>query len=286
MELSLITVPYDSGIRDVRMGCGPDHLLANGLAGDLESLGHRTRTTTIELPTDDLRSEIQTAMEIATVLSGLVADDVREGRLPIVLAGCCYSSIGTLAGLYDADPGSVGVLWFDTHADYNTPDTTASGFLDGMALSMLTGQNWRQLTSSVPGFRAVSPGLVGLLAARDIDELEGELLEASGIRVLPPGDITSGERFDALLSSLSADVERAYLHLDLDLLDPAEGRANQLAAPGGLTVDQACGAVARIGRAIRLAAVAVTAYDPALDGDGRVARAALRLLETALSSEA
>src|SRR4029077_20979784 len=133
------------------------------------------------------RAEIQTSFELMRMLSGAVRDAVESGRLPIVLAGNCSTAVGTLAGL----GGSVGVAWFDAHGDFNTPDTTTSGFLDGTAVAIITGRCWKQLAVSIPGFQPIADETVCLIGTRDVDSLEGRLIAESGVDVIEPSKIRS-----------------------------------------------------------------------------------------------
>jgi len=86
------------------------------------------------------------------------------------------------------------------------------------------------------------------------------------------------------LGEMRAHVTRAYLHLDLDVLDPAEGHANELAVNGGLSLLALQQAIGDIGRALPIAAAAITAYDPAFDGDGRIRAAAIAVAQTIVSA--
>jgi len=61
------------------------------------------------------------------------------------------------------------VLWFDAHGDFNTPESTLGGFLDGMALAIATGRCWTGLAATVPGFTPVAEENVVLVGARDLD---------------------------------------------------------------------------------------------------------------------
>jgi arginase len=113
-----------------------------------EPAGHQTRVEYIEAGSD-APAEIRTAFELNRVVAERVRDAREAHALPVVLAGNCMTAVGTLAGL----GGTPAVLWFDAHGDFNTPETTASGFLDGMALAMLTGRCWANLTRTVHCFQ-------------------------------------------------------------------------------------------------------------------------------------
>jgi arginase len=266
------------------MGRGPGHLLQSGLATHIARLGHAVYVHSIEVDGSRPPAEIRTAFEIDRLVAERVRVAREEGALPVVLAGNCNTSLGTVSGLGAAD---VGVIWFDSHADLNTPETTVTGFLDGMALAALTGRCWSSLSASIPGFQPVSEERVVLVGARDLDPAESDSLQRSGIRHVPVSSIRKSGSSRALapvLDRLRGETRRLYLHVDLDVLDPSEGRVNEFAAPAGLTADEVCEAIAAAGRQLTIAGAAITAYDPAFDLDGGASRAAFRIIESLLQA--
>jgi arginase len=278
MDLRVITVPYDSGRRDERMGAGPGRLLAEGLAEVLGRAGHGVECEAVALPDDVFPAEPAAGFELNRQLAGRVRAGGAAGALPVVLAGNCLTAVGTLGGLTlgGASPGRLGVLWFDAHGDFNTPETTTGGFVDGMALAVATGHCWRSLAATVPGFQPVAERRVTLVGTRDLDPAEATRLAASEITVVRAA--ATAHELAPRLAALAADVDGLYVHLDLDVLDPGEGRANQYATPDGLGLDALVAALETAAAALPLRAVALTAYDPAGDPDGRVAAAAARCL--------
>jgi arginase len=276
VDIQLLAVPYDSGNYRARMGAGPEALLDAGLERALREKGHRVHTKIAELPADSWQAEIQTSFELMRMLSGAVREARESGRLPIVLAGNCNTAVGTLAGL-GAD--STAVAWFDAHADFNTPETTASGFLDGTAVAIVTGRCWTQLAATVPGFEPVPDNRVCLIGTRDIDSLEGGLLDESDVDVIEPRKLRSD--LTGSLHSIGRSVEKIYVHLDLDVLDAAVASANRFAVSGGLSIEDVEYALSQIAGKLRIAGLALSAYDPAADTNGAAARAAVRLICTA-----
>jgi arginase len=281
MNVDLLLVPYDTALRGWRMGAGPERLLEAGLISRLESLGHSVSSSVIT-PERDAPAEIATAFELMRRVAEQVRAAREQGRFPLILSGNCNTAPGTLAGL---SPASRAVFWFDAHADCNTPDTTTTGFLDGTALAMAMGWCWRQMTGSVPRFQPVADHSVALVGTRDVDPLEAELISRSAVRVVAPESLRDGGLTRAI-AAIGPQADLAYVHCDLDALDPAEGRANPFTVPGGLTVAEMEAAVREIGRSIPLKAAAVTAYAPEHDTDGRIAEAALRIIETLLRAAA
>ena len=276
MDIQLLAVPYDSGNRGARMGAGPEALLEGGLQEALGAAGHEVHVKIAELPGDAWHAEIQTGFELMRMLSVAVREAREANRLPIVLAGNCNTAVGTLAGL-GAD--ATGVVWFDAHADFNTPETTTSGFLDGTALAILTGRCWTQLAATVPDFKPIADARVCLVGTRDVDSLEGGLLGESDVRVVASRQLRSS--LPDALSSIHEHVDRIYIHLDLDVLDSAVAAANHFAIGGGLTLEDMEYALVQIARVFRISGVALTAYDPAADRDGAAAKAAIKLVSTA-----
>ena len=128
MNIHILTVPYDSGMYGVRMGAGPERLLACGLRERLVTSGHDVSVGEILAASAEVPSEVDTAASILTGLSYSVSSAVGDNRFPIVLAGSCYSAVGTVAGLSPPHPG---VVWFDSHGDLNTLENESrqdSGF--------------------------------------------------------------------------------------------------------------------------------------------------------------
>ena len=259
------------------MGAGPLRLTSDpAISDELREQGWDVQLETIDTP-DPNDPEIVRIAEGDRRLARRVHAAHEGGAFPLVLAGNCNSCLGTVAGV-----GPVGVVWFDAHADFDTPDRSL-GFFDGMGLAILTGNGWELLRRTIPGFTPVDERDVVLVGVRDLEEHQRPPLEASAMRVLPGPSFGSTE-FLRALDELGRRTARTYLHIDLDVLDTSEGRANRFAAPGGLSAGQLEWAVEMVFRRCAVAAAAITAYDPALDEDGRMARAALRVISTVARS--
>jgi arginase len=277
--VQLLLVPYDSGRRDWRMGAGPGRLVAAGLAARLEARGCAVESSAVVPESEAPAAEIATAFELMRLVAVRVRAAREAGRFPLVLSGNCNTAPGTLAGL---SPLSRAVFWFDAHADVNTPETTGSGFLDGMALATALGWCWQRMTDAVPGFEPVPEGAAVLMGARDLDPPEAERLSRSAVRLLSPESLRT-TRLDQELRSFRSTVEAAYVHCDLDVLDPSLGQANPFPAPAGLSVAEVERVISAIGRTIPVRAAALAAYAPEYDPDGRVAEAAIRIAESILA---
>jgi len=269
MDIAVIAVPYDAGRRSIGVGLGPARLLESGLAITLRAAGHTVRDTTVEMPDYAPAHELARVTALQRELGGMVRMAIAGGEFPVVLAGNCSTAVGTLA----AAPAGTAVIWFDAHADFNTAETTTTGMLDGLALSMITGRALRNLTTGVEGFVPIREDHVVLVGARDLDPPEEKALSAS--RITRVAADAASASLGAALRALSPPVRQVYVHLDLDVLDPARARANRYAAPGGLSPSELVRALTAIADVATVYALAVTAYDPVWDRDGATQHAAV-----------
>lgn len=275
-HVELILVPYDSGQRAVRMGRGPDHLVESGLGDALAEDDHHVTVTRVESNIEPA-AEVAVTFDLARGIAGAVRGARQDGRLPLVLAGNCIAALGIMAGL---DSDRTGVLWLDAHGDLNTPETTRSGFVDGMALATLTGRCWRGMAATVPGFSPLPDHRIALIGARDLDPPEEALAAALGIRRLGTADLArhgARQAIASLVGRMSQAVGRFYIHVDLDVLDPDVAAVNQFAAPGGLSLQHVTTLVELAAQTSGIDAAALTAYDPAVDDDGRAVGAAIAI---------
>ena len=119
------------------------------------------------------------------------------------------------------------VLWLDAHGDYNTPDTSGSGYLGGMCLAGACGEWDAGLGDTIAADRLVLAGV------RDLDDGERELLERSHATVIGASVV---ETLVAVKNAL--DGAPVFIHLDLDVLDPEEFPAAVFPTPGGLSSDK------------------------------------------------
>jgi len=274
MEIRLLLVPYDSGQRNVRMGAGPEHLRRAGLAEQLAAHGHGVDAQVIEPASVNWRAEVQTSFELMRAVAEQVREARAAGRFPLVLSGNCLAAVGVIAGL----GARTGVLWIDAHGDFNTPQTTMSGFLDGMTLATATGRCWVELARSIDGFEPVPDNAIAMFGVRDLDPGEAQTLARSGV-VRLNADATSAE-IGPVLESLLQINERFYVHLDLDSLDPTEGRANGYVARGGFSNEKLQSLLSVIASKLPVAAMTLASYDPAYDSEGKICAIALESAAT------
>jgi arginase len=277
MKVSLFPLPYHLACPRIGMGLGPVRYLEEGVDRLLREHGCEVEVETIE-PRGSVQHEINTILSLNTRLAERVRKAIQQRRFPLVLAGNCNSCLGTLAGLGSTD---IGIIWFDAHGDFNTPDTTHTGFFDGMALAIATGQCWKPLASEIPNFRPIPEIQTLLVGVRDLDPEEKELLERTEVIRVGADRIRRsglGAALEPALHTLASRVREIYLHIDIDVLDPSEAPANEYPAPGGLSLAELAQAVGMIAERFLIRAAALTAYNPDYDRENKTLRAGLRLM--------
>jgi arginase len=153
-----------------------------------------------------------------------------------------------------------------------------------MGLAMTMGLCWHHLGATVPGFQPVAAETTFLLGARDLDPPEAALLQGSAITPIPVGQIPEG--LPGLLARVPLADTLGYLHLDVDVLDPAVGHANDLPAPNGLSLPHLTAAITVIRARVPLAAAALTSYLSEDDHDQGVCRAAFAAIDAIVANGA
>ena len=232
-------------------------------------------------PVEDAEAEIGRSFEVMRRVAIDVAATVRSRRFPLVLAGNCNASLGTCAGV---DDRSAGLVWFDAHPDFSTPDEATGGYFDGMGVATLAGQCWHRLAATVPGFRPLALSRLVYCGIRDFEPGQPEKVELHGIRAVYGS--TGGELnfADPLENELTAVPGRLLVHLDLDRLDISVGQANEYAAPGGLSADDLVAFMVRVGARAEPVALTIASFNPDLPGSDAIASAGIRAARTIIQT--
>jgi len=274
MDVCVIVVPYDSGAYIARMGCGPQRLLEAALEPLLRRLGHTMFVDHIQ--TSGFATEISTTFDLCAMVAQRVRECVRTNVFHLLLSGNCNIAIGAVAG---CGCDTTGVAWFDAHGESHTPETTESGFLDGMGISTMTGQCWRTIAGRIPRFFPVPGERVLLIGSRDVEPQECVLLDRVGVR-----RVSTIEEVGSAVEPMSREIDGVYVHLDLDVLDPSDAIANQWTSVAGLTVETLKRAVQEISSRTTLKGFGIGSYDPRCDVNLNALSAAAAVAESVLSA--
>ncbi len=229
-----------------------------------------------ELPESTTQARMTAAHQ---PLAEAVAETLSQGERPVVVAGDCCATIAVGAGLERSGLDPV-LVWLDAHGDFNTWETTTSGFIGGMPLAMLVGRGDPTLAQGV-GLRPLAEDQVILTDARDLDPGERRLLGGSAVRHLAnPRQLLTHEF--AASPGTGTDKHAIWVHFDVDVVDPADVPAVAYPAPGGLYAAELEEVFRALAARIEIAAVSLSTWSPKLDRDGGSRDVCLGLLKTLL----
>jgi len=192
-------------------------------------------------------------------LCGVIADDVAKavagGSAVLVVGGNCSHAPGVLGGLERAYGPSarIGLVWFDAHGDFNTPETSPSGSLGGMPVAVVAGlahDEWRRRAGVD---RPLAGGSILLAGSRALDSEEALLIRRHGVGVVALG----GTEFETAVSALAGRSDALYLHVDVDVLDASLVQGHRSAVGDGASVDELVSAIAAAMKTGKVAALAV-----------------------------
>ena len=278
MEVALIQVPYMIG--DERHGAskGPARYLDAGLERLLGDAGVASSVVRIDR-TESFRDSASASRVVNTKVQKAVKNAIGLRQLPLILAGSCDVSMGVLAAF---DHSRCGVVWIDAHADFNTPESTVSGFFAGMSLAVISGHCYRSLWAEIGDSTPVPEAAIVLLGLRDLSPAaERERLTASSISVVGWRDGKPDRDVGEVLDVLAKRVHEVYLHVDMDALDPrvAPGVVDE-PVPGGLSLEQMQETIRAVCTRFGVHAATVATYNPECDRDGITLRTGLALIES------
>jgi arginase len=191
-----------------------------------------SRTTVIDIPLgagESLGSGVSRLSAIQSVRDRIA--DALHGceRTVVTIGGDCGIELAPVAHAHSAHPDDLALVWFDAHPDGNTPDTSPSGAFHGMVLRSICGEGFPSLVLDNP----LPASKVILAGTRSLDEPEAQWLSDQGIRVLPPHTLDPDTLVNAIRATGASSV---YLHIDLDVLDPAEFSSLAYPEPFGVTL--------------------------------------------------
>ncbi len=226
---------------------------AEAIRGDLPS----GATTVVEVPAgagSDLGSTVHRLSAVQHARTEVLAALHDTDGVAITIGGDCSADLGAIE--HAMSRGDVAVVWIDAHPDLNTPESSSSGAFHGMVLRTLLGDGPEAVLPSAP----LPADRVILVGTRAEDDAESDFIDSAGIRTLRPDEATPEALAAALEATGAASV---YLHIDLDVLDPAEFECVGFPEPFGLTMSQLLELITGARVALPLAGASVTEFAPA-----------------------
>lgn len=226
---------------------------AEAIAGDLP----RASCTRVEVPLEAgeaLGTGVQ-RLSALTRIQSLVTETLAPIDEPaVVVGGDCAVAVPAIAHAAARHP-NLAVVWFDAHGDLHDPASSPSGALAGMALRAVLGE-----VGPLTVTTAVAPDRVVLAGARDLDAAEEAYLLSSPLTVLPVSSFDDAGALAAAVAATGADA--VYVHVDLDVLDPASITGVSSAVPFGVSVPALVTALARLRERMPLVGASLSGFAP------------------------
>ncbi len=233
---------------------------------------------TLPFPSTSLNGNIATEGDLKTRITSLyptIADFVHHslirGQRPVSIAGDCCATLPVMAGLQRAGV-DVTFIWIDAHGDFNTPDTSPSGFLGGMPLAMMVGLGDLSMGETV-GLKPVDDNKIILTDARDLDPGEADLVRNSNIM-----------HVKNLMSLTTMELPNGplYVHFDTDIINCNEAPAFNYPVPGGPGANDVTTVMKYLGNTGQVIAASMSSWTPRLDKDGQTAEKCLTAFKALL----
>jgi len=289
-------VPMDLGRGHRGVDMGPSAIRIAGMGPGILALGidfEDRGNIPVEIP-ERLDVESSSARFLHPIADAclLLRDEVRtvmdDGHFPLVVGGDHSIAVGTIAGVsgyFHDQQEELGLIWFDAHGDFNTPDSSPTGNVHGMPLASCLGYGAPELCDMGKRRPMVLPQNVVLIGIRDLDQAERELLRESGVKVFTMHDIDRlGMARVAMEAIEIATTGTAGFHLsfDLDGCDPSIAQGVGTPVKGGVGYRESHYLMEAVAQSEKLVSLEMTEIDPILDEGNSTAELAKELVLSAL----
>jgi arginase len=294
--VSIMGVPLSFGQSMAGVEMGPSAIRAAGLAQRIAKLGYEVNDVgdiKIERSRTNLREgeklkHISEVYAACVQLAAQVEQIVDAGEFPITIGGDHSIAIGSLSGIakaYRKRNETLGLIYFDAHADMNTPASTPSGNIHGMPLAVLLGYGAPELENIGGVTPKFDPALCAHVGARDIDPGERTLIHETGLRFFTMREIDergiSAVVDDAIAIAGQGSAGFAVT-FDVDVLDPGDAPGSGTLVRGGISYREAHLAMEKIADSEKMRLLEVVEINTALDVNNRTAQLAVELILSGL----
>lgn len=302
--IAIIGAPLDLGAGRRGVDMGPSAVRVAGLGSRLTALGHdvsdlgNVPVAQAESVADAGPNKAKYLPQIAATcerLGELAGQALADGKTPLVLGGDHSIAIGTAAGVsryFRESNRTIGMLWLDAHADMNTPESSPSGNVHGMPLACCVGVGPGALTRMFGFSPKVNPANVALVGIRDVDELEGQTVRATGVRVFTMREIDErgmpaviDEAIGIATRGTTQGTAGFHLSFDMDFVDPQYAPGVGTPVRGGATYREAHLAMEVICDSGKMVSMEVVEVNPVIDEVNRTADLAVELILSAMGKK-
>ena len=291
VKVDVIKNPYSGARNTPELSTNPDYIHAAGLERLIGEWGGE-----LIRPVQDIRLNAEQERQYGewnrmALANSNFAEVVREGLqddlITIGLEANCNDLLGMLSGLkYDSDGNArrVGLVFYDSHGDFNIPETTLSGMLGGMPVAVAAGHALHNLRQTTGLAEPLPMSDIMWGGVRDLDPLEADRFREYEVRQISVRDIREiSDNFRKQFAALADEVDVVYVHVDMDVLEPDEVPGHGLTVPDGPSSKALAAAIAVMFENPKTVALGI-ASTPSFnaDPDGVSRQAALNLIEGAI----
>ena len=291
-RVDLIGIPLDLGAGRRGVDMGPSALRVAGAQPRLEALGYEVddggdlpvKIQETQGPGDPRLKYLKEILEVCGALRDRVERVAASGSMPVVLGGDHSVAMGTIAGVsrHMRERGQkLGLVWFDAHADSNSPETSPSGNIHGMPLAVALGVGEKSLVGLAGEAPMVEASRAALVGIRDVDPAEREIVKASGIGAFTMRDIDErGMRavMEQAIQRATTGTGGVHVSFDLDGIDPDLAPGVGTPSPGGLSYREAHLAMEMLADTGKVVSAELVEVNPILDQRNGTAALAVELL--------
>jgi arginase len=298
-QISIVGVPMDLGADRRGVDMGPSALRYANLNEKLKELGYEVADLgdlDVIIPEtrhfgDPRAKYLKEIVDACGRLAKLVLEIREAERTPLVLGGDHSIAVGTVAGVSESfrrQGKKIGLIWFDAHADFNTPEISPSGNVHGMPMAAIMGYGAKELTHIFGFSPKVQPEHAAMVGIREVDRDERELVKKSGIRVFTMKEIDRrgiGAVMDDALSIVTNGTDGFAATLDADFLDPYESPGVATPVRGGADYREAHLAMEMLADTKKMVSFEITEINPILDEHNKTAHFGMELILSAFGKQ-
>jgi len=295
-DIQIVGVPSDLGANMRGANMAPAAIRIAELHQKINVLGFKVHDRgDLHVPIRDTLSaesvrlrHLEEIRSICEILADEVYSALKLSRIPIVLGGDHSIAMGTIAGVsrfYREKEEKLGLIWVDAHADMNTHETSPSGNIHGMPLSVVLGKGDSRLTG-ISGFSPkVSPENVALVGIRTLDGMEKEACKQSGVRYFTMREIDERGMHAVMKEAIEVagrNTGGIHVSFDIDGIDPLYAPGVSTPVTGGISYREAHLALEMLADTGKLNSMEFVELNPMTDLAHKTAQLTVELIQSAL----
>lgn len=270
MKSRLFGVPLNLGADKSGIEFGVDVLVENypDTFDEIEIIEIEKQREDFNIPNMKYKNTILNTCE---KVAKSIDESIGDGYRPITIGGDHSIALGTISGVSNTYK-NLGVIWIDAHADMNTDETTITGNIHGMPLSLLQGAGDKDMANCFYEGTKIKPENVVILGARDIDVREYDVIEELGVKVVHYDDVVRKGIDNVLLEIQDyLKVEDVHISFDIDSMNPNLAPGVSTPVKNGLDEEDVMKTFKFLFKNYFITSVDIVEYNPTYDKNNKTA---------------